>query len=144
MVSEVHGKGTQARPNLSLSLLTDTFLRACLQGCTNKGGALQLAACMVAALASGAGQGLASCADHITGVTAARAVQSLPYTLPLLMEGPAWQHSLPALLPKLLAVLQAVGPGVVGAGMAKRCLLAVRHLMPPELWAVLSAEACSP
>lgn len=99
---------------------------------------------MVAALASGAGRGLATCADHITGVGAERAVQALPYTLPLLLEGPAWQHSLPALLPKLLAALHAAGPGVAGVGMARRCLLSVRHALPPEMWATLSAEACCP
>lgn len=78
--------------------------------------------------------------------------QLLPITLPLLLATPAWQHSSAAvalLLQRLTAALQHLAamrlqspgsaPNTHWQQLLRRCLLAVRHIMPAEGWPVLAS-----
>lgn len=77
-------------------------------------------------------------------VGSAGAVGCLPFTLPLLLLSPAWQHggSAALLLRRLAAALQEVPALEVVDGklLLRRCLLAARHWLPADMWPLLAAQ----
>ena len=103
-----------------------------------------MAACMVAACAATAAQAAAEAqpqlgGDHCWAVSNAAAASALPEALSALVAAEGWQYQRRELLQRVVAALQRLqAAGVPGAGcLLRRCLLAVRHLLPEELWAAL-------
>lgn len=106
---------------------------------------MQLAAAILASSAAAAGATDQIAADHIsTAGPSDAAVHSLPFTLPVLLASPAWQHGASAalLLQRLSAALHAAQEqsiSVDNLALLRRCLLAARHYLPLDMWQQLAS-----
>jgi hypothetical protein len=120
-----------------------------MQVCPHPAAAFQLAAALVASMAA-AHTSDELAADHVSCAGSPEGpMHNLPFTLPALLASPAWRagNAAAMLLQRLLAAVKAVQaspppPGaqaqICSADLLRRCLLAARHQLPPDMWQQLA------
>lgn len=104
--------------------------------------AMQLFGVLVATWQAGAASCFAE--DSITAISASTAVQSLPYTLPVLLKSKAWRDHRPAICVRLCKILALKSGNSSVQAVATMCVLALRDHAPPESWDAISKHvACA-
>ena len=77
-------------------------------------------------------------AQLLTAGSSAAAVQCLPYTLPALLQRPAWQHSVKAVAHSLTRILAQLNGEASRRSAcvqtAAACVLALRDSLPDDAW----------